>query len=31
MLSCAPLRQAESIGHPIGSKDWIAQMEASKF
>ena len=27
-LSYAALRKAESVGRPIGSKDWLEEMEA---
>lgn len=27
-MTYAALRKAESVGRPIGSKDWIADMEA---
>ena len=27
-LTYAPLRKAESIGRPVGAKDWLAAMEA---
>lgn len=28
MATYAALRKAESVGRPVGSKDWLAQMEA---